>query len=134
MTNKTLNAALKRSQRDALTQVEIDWPDSRGLLERLALGLEEQHPADAAALALRLQRLVLTATTAHKEAKKAGVPDRERFAAFFEGILGALVACEHPILAQALTADQRRVLAGRIRVVPTAPRRGLEAEAGPRDA
>ena len=91
MANTYLNAALRRSQRDALTQVEIDWPDSRGLLERLALGLAEHHPS-AEALHARLQDLVAAATKAHKAAKKAGVPDRERFAAFFEGIVGALDA------------------------------------------
>ena len=48
MGKRYLNAALKRSQRDALTQVEIDWPDSRGLLERLALGLWERYPTDEA--------------------------------------------------------------------------------------
>ena len=53
MANKYLNAALRRSQRDALTQVEIDWPDSRGLLERLALGLAAHHPS-AEALHARL--------------------------------------------------------------------------------
>ncbi|WP_245561967.1 TraM recognition domain-containing protein [Lamprocystis purpurea] len=57
-----LNAALKRSQRDALTQVEIDWPDSRGLLERLARGLGAGDPSDAAR-STRLQAIAMAAIT-----------------------------------------------------------------------
>jgi hypothetical protein len=128
-----LNAALKRSQRDALTQVEIDWPDSRGLLERLALGLWQQYPTDEARYT-RLQAIATAAINAHQVAKKAGVPDRARFVAFFEALMGALAAPEHPVLAQAMTANQRRILGGRLRAVLPASDRGLEPAPGVQDA
>jgi hypothetical protein len=133
MGKSDLNAALKRSQRDALTQVEIDWPDSRGLLERLALGLGAGDSSDAAR-STRLQAIAMAAINAHKAAKKAGVPDRERFAAFFEALMGALAASEHPVLAQAMTANQRRILGGRLRAVLSAPGRGREHPPGAQDA
>ena len=59
----------------------------------------------------------MAAIKAHKVTKKAGVPDRERFAAFFEAIMGALAAPEHPVLAQAMTVNQRRILGGRLSAV-----------------
>ncbi|WP_295413008.1 conjugative transfer system coupling protein TraD, partial [uncultured Thiodictyon sp.] len=131
MGKRYLNAALKRSQRDALTQVEIDWPDSRGLLERLALGLWERYPTDEARYT-RLQAIAVAAINAHKVAKKTGVPDRERFAAFFEAIMGALAAPEHPVLAQAMTVNQRRILGRRLRAVLPVP--GLQPASGVQDA
>ena len=73
------------------------------------------------------------ATKAHKAAKKAGVPDRECFAAFFEGIVGALEAEEHAILAHAVTADQRRILGGRLHAALLATGR-VEPAAGIPDA
>ncbi len=100
MAHNYLNAALRRSQRDALTQVDIDWPDSRGLLERLARGLAEREPV-AAALQARVHAIA--------------------------------VAPEHAVLAQALTADQRRILGGRLRAVLPASGR-VESAAGTPDA
>jgi hypothetical protein len=110
----------------------LNWPDSRGLLERLACGLAEQEPA-AAALQARVHAIAVAAINAHKAAKKAGVPDRERFAAFFDSLVGAPGAPEHAVLAQALTADQRRILGGRLRAVRPAPVR-VESAAGTPDA
>ena len=133
MGKRYLNATLKRSQREALTQVEIDWPDSRGLLERLALGLWAGYPTDEARYA-RLQTIAVAAINAHKAAKKAGVPDRERFAAFFEALMGALAASEHAVLAQVMTIDQRRILGRRLRAVLPSTGRNLASVIGPPDA
>ena len=79
-----------------------------------------------------MQAIAVAAINAHKIAKKAGVPDRERFAAFFEAIMGALAAPEHPVLAQAMTVNQRRILGRRLRAVLPAP--GLEPAPGAQDA
>jgi hypothetical protein len=52
------------------------------------------------------------------------MPDREDFAAFCEAITGALAAPEHPVLTQAMTLNQRRILGRRLGAVRPAP--GLE--------
>jgi hypothetical protein len=102
-----------RAARDALTQAERDWPDSRGLLERLALGLRRLHRTEEILLA-RLASAATGALAAHRAARKARLPERERFAAFVGGIADALDASERPVLERALTAAQRRVLGGRL--------------------
>ncbi len=102
-------------------------------LERLALGLGAGDPSDAAR-STRPQANAMAAINAQQAAKKAGVPDRERFAAFFEALMGALAASEHPVPAQAMTANQRRILGGRLRAVLPAPGRGLEHPPGAQDA
>ncbi len=108
----------KRADREALVQAEIDWPDSRGLLERLALGLRELHTADDV-LHARVATIAASAIAAHRAARKAQVPDRERFAAFVQGIEDALDPREQPLLVEAMTAAQRRILGARLSAVPS---------------
>ena len=76
----------------------------------------------------------MAAINAHKAAKKVGVPDRERFAAFFEALMGALAASEHAVLAQVMTADQRRILGRRLRAVLPSTGRDLASVTGSPDA
>ncbi|WP_020503511.1 hypothetical protein [Lamprocystis purpurea] len=113
----------QRSQRDHLMQVEIDWPGSRGLLERLAVGLGGCY-ATQPELRERLSRIVTSAIATHRAAKEAHWPDRERFAAFIAGMTAVLRPAEHAALAFALTQAQRRILGGQLRAVATTTRRG----------
>jgi hypothetical protein len=127
MSKTLLRAVLtKRADRDALAQAEIDWPDSRGLLERLALGLRERDGA-ADLLHARLATVAIRAIAAHRAARKAHVPDRERFAAFVQGIAEALDPSEQGLLIDAMTAAQRRLLDARVDAVPSEPAFAAEA-------
>jgi hypothetical protein len=116
--NLLLAVLTKRADRDALVQAEIDWPDSRGLLERLAVGLREIHTADEI-LHARIATVAACALVAHRAARKAQVPDRDRFAAFVQGIEDALDPCEQPLLVVAMTDAQRRILGARLAAVPS---------------
>jgi hypothetical protein len=116
--NLLLAILTKRADREALVQAEIDWPDSRGLLERLAVGLRELHAADDF-LHARIATVAGSALVAHRAARKAQVTDRERFAAFVQGIADALDPSEQPLLAKAMTAAQRRILGARFAAVPS---------------
>ena len=120
-----------RSQRAHLLQVEIDWPGSRALLERFAAGLGACYATDTL-LRDRLRLIVTNAILSHRMAKQARKPDRERFAAFIAGITVVLASAEHPSLALALTPGQRRILGGRLSVVPTTARTLVRP--GPADA
>jgi hypothetical protein len=121
MSKTLLRAVLtKRADRDALAQAEIDWPDSRGLLERLALGLRERYGADDL-LHARLATVAIRAIAAHRAARKAQVPDRERFAAFVQGIGEALDPSEQGLLIDAMTVAQRRLLDARRDGSPSEP-------------
>jgi hypothetical protein len=108
----------KRADREALVQAEIDWPDSRGLLERLAAALRARHAADDILYA-RIATITAGGLAAHRAARKAQVPDRERFAAFVQGIANVLDPSEQPLLADAMTAAQRRILGARLTAVPS---------------
>jgi hypothetical protein len=101
-----------------LVQAEIDWPDSRGLLERLALALRDLHPADDI-LHARIATVAASALAAHRAARKTQVPDRERFAAFVRGIADALDPREQPLLVQAMTDAQHRILGAWSSAVPS---------------
>ena len=122
MSKTLLRAVLtKRADRDALAQAEIDWPDSRGLLERLALGLRERDGADDL-LRVRVWRpSPVSAIAAHRAARKAQVPDRDRFAAFVQGIAEALDPSEQGLLIDAMTVAQRRLLDARRDGIPSEP-------------
>ena len=121
MSKTLLRAVLtKRADRDALAQAEIDWPDSRGLLERLALGLRERDGADDL-LRVRVATIAGSAIAAHRAARKAQAPDRDRFAAFVQGIEEALDPSEQGLLIDAMTAAQRRLLDARRDGIPSAP-------------
>jgi hypothetical protein len=106
----------RRAQRAHLMQIEIDWPGSRGLLERLAAGLSVCYATDAQ-LCERLSLIVTSAIAAYGAAKRARLPDRERFVAFVAGMTAVLDTPEHPALALAIAPFQRRVLGGRLRAV-----------------
>ncbi len=108
----------RRSQRDHLMQIEIDWPGSRGLLERFAVGLGACYATETQ-LRERLSRIVTNAIATHRAAKQARKPDRERFAAFIAGMTAVLRPAEHASLALALTQVQRRILGGHLRAVAT---------------
>lgn len=87
----------RRSQRDHPIQVEIDWPGSRALLKRLAVGLGACYGTDTQ-LRGRLGMIGANAILAHRAAKKARKPDRGRFAAFVSGIGAVLRPAEHAAL------------------------------------
>lgn len=127
MSKTLLRAVLtQRADRDALAQAEIDWPDSRGLLERLALGLRERY-GEVDFLHARLATIARCAVTAHRTARTAHLPDRERFAAFVQGTTDALDPSEQALLVDAMTAAQRRILDARLDGVPSAPALAAEA-------
>ena len=111
----------RRSQHDHLMQLEIDWPGSRALLERLAVGLGACY-ATPLPLRARLSRIVIHAIAAHRAATAARTPDRERFVAFIAGITAVLRPAEHAALALALTHEQRRILGGHLHAVVTPAR------------
>jgi len=108
----------KRADREALVQAEIDWPDSRGLLERLATALRARHAADDILYA-RIATITAGGLAAHRAARKAQVPDRERFAAFVQGIANVLDPSEQPLLVESMTAAQRRILSARLGAAPS---------------
>jgi hypothetical protein len=118
-----------RSQRAHLLQAEIDWPGSRALLERFAAGLGACYATDTL-LRDRLNLIVAGAILGYRAAKQARKPDRERFWGFIAGIAAVLESREHAALALALTPGQRRILGGRLSVVP----RRAHVRPGPADA
>ncbi|WP_295391204.1 hypothetical protein [uncultured Thiodictyon sp.] len=121
-----LNAVLtRRAQRDDLMQIEIAWPDSRALLERLAVGLSTYYATDR--LLARLDVIVSQAITAYGAAKHARQSDRDRFRAFIAGIAAVLEPDEHRALAMALTHAQRRIIGRQLSVVPAPAGRDTDA-------
>lgn len=116
--NLLLAVLTKRADCEALVQAEIDWPYSRGLLERLAVGLREIHTADEI-LHARIATVAISALAAHRAARKAQAPERDRFGAFVQGITDALEPSEHRLLVQWMTDAQRRILGVQLSVVPS---------------
>jgi len=94
-------AGVRHRDRQTLCALELDWPGSRALLARLAVALE---PAGEAPLA----RSLAQALAAYEQARRVGVPDAARFAAFVNTLEAAL-APSTP-LRPLLTPRQRAVL------------------------
>jgi hypothetical protein len=95
-------AGVRHRDRQTLCALELDWPGSRALLARLAVAL---GPAGDAPLA----RSLAQALAAYEQARRVGVPDAARFAAFV-GALEAALGSSTP-LRPLLTPRQRAVLA-----------------------
>ena len=94
-------AGVRHRDRQTLCALELDWPGSRALLARLAVAL---GPAGDAPLARGLAR----ALAAYERARRVGVPDAARFAAFV-GALEAALGSSTP-LRPLLTPWQRTLL------------------------
>ena len=94
-------AGVRHRDRQTLCALELDWPGSRALLARLAVAL---GPAGDAPLARGLAQ----ALAAYAQARRVGVPDAARFAAFVNTLEAAL-APSTP-LRPLLTPRQRAVL------------------------
>ena len=95
-------AGVRHRDRQTLCALELDWPGSRALLARLAVAL---GPAGDAPLARGLAR----ALAAYEQARRVGVPDATRFAAFV-GALETALGSSTP-LRPLLTPRQRARLA-----------------------
>jgi hypothetical protein len=95
-------AGVRHRDRQMLCALELDWPGSRALLARLAVAL---GPAGDAPLARGLAQ----ALGAYEQARRVGVPDAARFAAFVGALEAALGST--PPLVPLLTPRQRTVLA-----------------------
>jgi len=76
-------AGVRHRDRQTLCALELDWPGSRALLARLAVAL---GPAGDAPLARGLAQ----ALAAYAQARRVGVPDAARFAAFVNTLEAAL--------------------------------------------
>lgn len=76
-------AGVRHRDRQTLCALELDWPGSRALLARLAVAL---GPAGDAPLARGLAQ----ALAAYAQARRLGVPDAARFAAFIAALEAAL--------------------------------------------
>ena len=94
-------AGVRHRDRQTLCALELDWPGSRALLARLAVAL---GPAGDALLARGLAQ----ALAAYQQARRLGVPDAARFAAFV-GALEAALGASTP-LRPLLTPRQRALL------------------------
>lgn len=105
-------AALSRADRHTLSLLEMDWPDSLGLMARVALHARTHDPIGADPQAGTLA-MVRAGVAAYRKSWEAGDDDTERFAAFVDGITHALPREQQHCVAQALSAAQRRVLARR---------------------
>ena len=92
---------VRHRDRQTLCALELDWPGSRALLARLAVAL---GPAGDAPLA----RSLAQALAAYEQARRVGVPDATRFAAFV-GALEAALGLSTP-LRPLLTPRQRALL------------------------
>lgn len=94
-------AGVRRRDRQTLRALELDWPGSRALLARLAGTLGP--PGDAL-----LGRGLGQALAAYAQARRAGVPDAARFAAFIAALEAALAPATP--LRPLLTPRQRALL------------------------
>ena len=95
-------AGVRHRDRQTLCALELDWPGSRALLARLAVALGPARDAP-------LTRGLAQALAAYERARRAGVPDAARFAAFV-GALEAALGSSTP-LRSLLTPRQCTVLA-----------------------
>jgi hypothetical protein len=105
-------AALSRADRHTLGLLEMDWPDSIGLMVRVALHARMHDPIGADPQAGTLA-MVRAGICAYRRSWEGRDDDTERFAAFVDGITHALPREQQHCVAKALSATQRRVLARR---------------------
>ncbi|TVQ94546.1 MAG: hypothetical protein EA400_01160 [Chromatiaceae bacterium] len=98
------------TERRTLGTLDLEWPDSRGLLDRLAARLATQLP-DADCATAQLATAARAGLSAYREAQRTGADDYARFSAFVDGLAEALEPQYRPWLAQSLSQQQRRWLA-----------------------
>lgn len=107
-----------RRHRQTLSDLELDWPDSRGLLERFAASLHQLRLAPEQERRL-LRACVQSGLTGYRLARRECAPDRDRFAAFVNGVSDACTdRTQRALLARALSERQRRHLADRLKASP----------------
>ena len=78
---------LRSAEAGMLRDLELDWPGSRTLLARLGVALAAQDSQQAPAY---LSKSLVGGLHAYRAARKAGIGDQQRFAAFVAGLTEAL--------------------------------------------
>jgi hypothetical protein len=100
---------LTRRQRDALLGLDLLWQDSRGLMARVADRLRAAHPqADMEPVIVRMLQAAAEAYYATRG------DDYERFGACVDALSAALDRADGRCVAQALSPQQRLLLARRL--------------------
>jgi len=105
--------ALSRAERQTLTMLELDWPDSVGLMARAASHACAQDPSGASCRE-RTLAMVRAGICAYRRSWEGQADDTARFAAFVDGISEALGRDNQRCVAKALSEIQRRALARRL--------------------
>jgi hypothetical protein len=106
-------AALSRADSQTLSMLEMDWPDSIGLMVRVARHALDHDPIGADPQA-RTLAMVRAGIAAYRKSWEGTDDDTQRFGAFVDGITYALPREQQHCVAKALTATQRWVLARRL--------------------
>ncbi len=106
-------AALSRAERQTLSMLELDWPDSLGLMARAARHVREHDPSGASCRA-RTLAMVRAGIGAYRRSWEGRADDTARFAAFVDGITEAVAREKQRCVAKALSETQRWVLARRL--------------------
>jgi len=99
---------LRPVEEGMLRDLELDWPGSRTLLARLGVALAAQDSQQAPAY---LSKSLVGGLHAYRAARKAGIGDQQRFAAFVAGLTEALDDPDQQALVTAsLSPLQQRAL------------------------
>ena len=101
---------LTRRQRQALVSLDLIWPDSRGLMLRVAERLRRAAPGEATEEAIL--RMLQAAAEAYLATRRGD--DYEHFGACVDALTEALERPHGHFVAQSLSARQRGCLARRL--------------------